>query len=153
LLGRGEDASGGREKPSILADALEAVFGAVYLAQGWDVAAELILGLLGDRIEVSAAGPGGQDYKTRLQELVARRFDHLPRYEVANEGPDHAKRFFARVLVDGVARGRGEGRSKKQAEQAAARVAWHVLSTEPNGAGADAPHDTVATAPLPPTGG
>ena len=128
LLGKGEDSSGGRVKPSILADAMEAVIGAVYLDGGWDAASSLIMRLLGDRIEEGAAGPGGQDYKTRLQELAARRFDQLPRYDVTDEGPDHAKRFFATVTLGGVRRGTGEGRSKKQAEQQAAREAWHELS-------------------------
>jgi ribonuclease-3 len=128
LLGKGEDASGGREKSSILADAMEAVIGAVYLDGGWAAAAPLVMQLLGERIEEAAAGPGGQDYKTRLQELAAREFDQLPRYEVSDDGPDHAKRFFATVLVEGVPRGRGEGRSKKHAEQGAAREAWHALS-------------------------
>jgi ribonuclease-3 len=128
LLGKGEASSGGREKPSILADAMEAVIGAVYLDGGWSAAATLIMGLLGDRVEEGAAGPGGQDYKTRLQELAARQFDRLPRYEVTDEGPDHAKRFFATVLVGGVVRGTGEGRSKKQAEQQAARLAWQQLT-------------------------
>ena len=130
LLGKGEDASGGREKPSILADAMEAVIGAVYIDGGWDAAVELIMGLLAERIEEAAAGPGGQDYKTRLQELAARRFDQLPRYDVLDEGPDHAKRFFATVYLNGIERGQGEGRSKKQAEQAAARAAWKVLQHE-----------------------
>ena len=127
LLGKGEDSSGGREKPSILADAMEAVIGAVYLDGGWSPAADLVMGLLGERIEEAAAGPGGQDYKTRLQELAARHFDQLPRYEVIDDGPDHAKRFFASVSVAGMVRGRGEGRSKKQAEQGAAREAWETL--------------------------
>ena len=127
LLGKGEDSSGGREKPSILADAMEAVIGAVYLDGGWSPAADLVMGLLGERIEGAAAGPGGQDYKTRLQELAARHFDQLPRYEVIDDGPDHAKRFFASVSVAGMVRGRGEGRSKKQAEQGAAREAWETL--------------------------
>src|SRR5439155_621505 len=91
LLGKGEDASGGREKPSILADAMEAVIGAAYIDQGWDAAQTLILGLLGERIAEAAVGPGGQDYKTRLQELSAQHFDQLPRYEVRDDGPDHAK--------------------------------------------------------------
>jgi ribonuclease-3 len=133
LLGKGEDASGGREKPSILADALEAVIGAVYLDAGWDGAAAVVLGLLGDRIAEAAAGPGGQDYKTRLQELSARSFEDVPSYLVVDEGPDHAKRFFATVIVGGRPRGKGEGRSKKQAEQAAARCAWEVLRA--NGTG------------------
>ena len=128
MLGKGEDASGGREKPSILADATEAVIGAVYLDGGWDAAEALVLDLLGDRIAAAAVGPGGQDYKTRLQELAARELETLPAYDVRDEGPDHAKRFFATVTIDGVSYGTGEGRSKKQAEQAAARVAWEVLS-------------------------
>jgi ribonuclease-3 len=130
LLGKGEDASGGREKPSILADAMEAVIGAVYLDGGWEAAYELVMHLLGDRIAEAAAGPGGQDFKTRLQELAARHFDQLPRYDVVDEGPDHAKRFFATVHLGGRPRGHGEGRSKKQAEQAAARTAWEALSRE-----------------------
>lgn len=128
LLGKGEDSSGGREKPSILADAMEAVIGAVYIESGWAGAEDLIMRLLAGRIAVAAAGPGGQDYKTRLQELSARRFEELPRYDVVDEGPDHAKRFYATVSLSGVERGRGEGRSKKQAEQAAARLAWEQLS-------------------------
>ena len=126
-LGKGEDASGGREKPSILADATEAVIGAVYLDGGWEAASELILGLLGDRIADAAAGPGGQDYKTRLQELAARVYETLPEYDVLDEGPDHAKRFYAAVRVGDQRFGGGEGRSKKQAEQAAARLAWEAL--------------------------
>ena len=126
-LGKGEDASGGREKPSILADAIEGVLGAVYLDGGWEAASDLILRLLGDRISDAAAGPGGQDYKTRLQELAARSFETLPEYEVVDDGPDHAKRFFASVRVGDHRFGGGEGRSKKQAEQAAARLAWEAL--------------------------
>jgi ribonuclease-3 len=138
LLGKGEAQSGGREKPSILADALEAVIGATYLDGGWPAAAELVLGLLGPRIAEAALGPGGQDYKTRLQELAARHFDGLPSYEVVDEGPDHAKRFLATVRVGDRRRGRGEGRSKKQAEQAAARDAWQVMRTVVAGDGTGA---------------
>ncbi len=127
LLGKGEDGSGGREKPSILADALEAVLGVVYISGGPRAAAALVMRLLGERVAQAASGPGGQDYKTRLQELVARLFEGVPRYEVEDEGPDHAKHFFARVRFDGVVRGDGQGRSKKQAEQSAARDAWERL--------------------------
>jgi ribonuclease-3 len=130
LLGKGEGQSGGREKPSILADAMEALFGAVYLDRGYQAAEHLIMRLLGARIEEAATGPGGQDYKTRLQELCARHFDALPRYEVVDEGPDHAKRFDALVRIGGIVRGSGQGRSKKQAEQAAAREAWEYLTSE-----------------------
>lgn len=131
LLGKGEDGSGGREKPSILADALEAVLGIVYIEAGPRAASTLVLFLLLERITEAASGPGGQDYKTRLQELAARVLESAPRYEVADEGPDHAKRFFATVRVDGVQHGHGEGRSKKQAEQAAARDAWERLRDQP----------------------
>jgi ribonuclease-3 len=131
LLGKGEDGSGGREKPSILADALEAVIGIVYIASGGPAAEEMVMRLLGERIAEAASGPGGQDYKTRLQEIAARRFDTAPRYAVAEDGPDHAKRFFASVTVDGEVRGEGQGRSKKQAEQSAARDAWEKLREVP----------------------
>ncbi len=127
LLGKGEDGSGGREKPSILADALEAILGLVYIEAGPRVSAELVMRLLSERVAEAATGPGGQDYKTRLQELAAQLFASGPRYEVADEGPDHAKRFFAAVGIDGEVRGRGVGRSKKQAEQSAARDAWEKL--------------------------
>ena len=127
MLGKGEDQSGGREKPSILADATEALIGAVYIDRGWGAAESVVMSLFGTRIEAAAAGPGGQDYKTRLQELSARIFDQLPRYSVRDEGPDHAKSFEATVYLQGSARGSGWGRSKKQAEQAAARVAWQQL--------------------------
>jgi len=127
-LGKGEDASGGRAKGSILADAMEAVIAAVYLDGGWDAARALVLRLLGDRIEEGAEGPGGSDFKTRLQEFSTRQFDQLPRYHVRAEGPDHSKRFFATVTLRGTQYGEGQGRSKKQAEQAAARAAWFALA-------------------------
>ena len=127
-LGKGEANSGGREKPSILADAMEAVIAAVYLDGGMDAAWTVVIGLFEPRIIDAATGPGGDDYKTRLQELAAQRFDRLPRYQVRDEGPDHAKRFFATVRLDGEAYGNGEGGSKKQAEQAAARAAWVRIS-------------------------
>ncbi|HEY8525108.1 MAG TPA: ribonuclease III [Acidimicrobiales bacterium] len=131
LLGKGEEQSGGREKPSILADALEAVLGAVYVAAGMEAAHDLVMRLLGSRVaEAHAGGPGGQDFKSRLQELAAREFDDTPRYHTVAEGPDHARRFHVTVSVGGVARGKGEGRSKKQAEQVAARDAFMTLTAE-----------------------
>jgi ribonuclease-3 len=130
VLGKGEDGSGGREKPSILADAMEAVIAAVYLDGGWAEARALVLRLLGDRIEAGATGPGGEDFKTRLQEYSARAFEQLPRYQVRAEGPDHSKQFFAMVTIRGAVYGHGQGRSKKQAEQAAARAAWTTLTRD-----------------------
>jgi ribonuclease-3 len=130
VLGKGEAGSGGREKPSILADAMEAIIAAVYLDGGWEAARDLVLRLLGDRIEAGAAGPGGGDFKTRLQEYAAREFEQLPRYQVRAEGPDHSKHFFAMVTIRGAVYGHGQGRSKKQAEQAAAQAAWTALTRD-----------------------
>jgi len=130
LLGKGEEITGGRQKASIIADAMEAVIGSVYLDGGWDAARELILGLLRSRIEEASEGPGGQDYKTRLQELAARTFEQLPRYEITHDGPDHAKEFFAQVYLSGDCRGTGRGRSKKQAQQDAAKAAWNWMVAE-----------------------
>jgi len=136
LLGKGEDAGGGRTKQSILADALEALIAAVYLDGGLDAASRLVLYLFDDRIGEAATGPGGRDYKTRLQELAAQRSLGRPRYLVRDEGPDHAKRFFATVMLDGATSGAGEGNSKKEAEQAAAWIAWSGLQEGDPGAGA-----------------
>jgi ribonuclease III len=147
LLGKGEDSSGGREKPSILADALEAVLGCVYIDGGMDPARDLVLRLLGERITEASEGPGGQDYKTRLQELTARHFTDTPKYLVTDEGPDHAKRFFAEVLVGGVGQGKGQGRSKKQAEAAAARSAWTMLRERLDGVIPPRPARPVDRAP------
>jgi ribonuclease-3 len=144
LLGKGEDASGGRAKLSILADAMEAVLGAVYIDRGPDVAAELVMRLIGERIAEAAAGPGGEDYKTRLQERCARDYDELPSYVVSDDGPDHAKHFDATVVVHGERLGTGSGRSKKQAEQAAARAAWARLGDARPRSGARAADQRLA---------
>jgi ribonuclease-3 len=125
LLGKGEELSGGRGKPSILADALEAVIGAVYLAEGFEGARRLVLEIMGTRLATAQAD--GADHKSRLQELTARLFSTPPRYEVEATGPDHARTFYVTATVAGVAYGTGEGRSKKQAEQAAARAAYDAL--------------------------
>ena len=131
LLGKGEEQSGGREKPSILADALEALLGVVYVHAGFEVASAVVLRLLGDRVAAAEAqGPGGQDHKSRLQELVAHQHTTPPLYETEAAGPDHARSFRVTVFVGGVPRGVGEGRSKKQAEQAAARAAVVALTSE-----------------------
>jgi ribonuclease-3 len=137
LLGKGEDAAGGRAKQSILADAFEAVVAAVYLDQGFAVARDLILRCLSERIADAAAGPGGRDYKTRLQEATAARSLGRPRYVVRDEGPDHAKHFFATVHLNDRLYGEGEGRSKKQAEQSAAWAAFARLHDETDGQGGD----------------
>jgi len=123
-LGRGEAASGGADKDSILADTLEAVLGAIYLDQGQEVAEKVILDLFDDRLDRLAGRGAALDYKTSLQELVAARFASLPIYQLRSEGPDHEQTFTATVSIDGQALGEGTGRNKKQAEQAAARIAY-----------------------------
>lgn len=127
LLGKGEELSGGREKPSILADAMEAIIGAAYLANGMEGATDLVLGVMAGRL--ASARLDGADHKSRLQELAAHRFASAPRYEVEATGPDHARTFYVTVTIDGEAHGTGVGRSKKQAEQAAARDAVDSLGT------------------------
>jgi len=128
LLGRGEELSGGREKASILADALEAVLGAVYLDRGIDVTARVIRRLFWPRIEAYARGEGERDYKTGLQELAAQDLGRIPEYRILERGPDHEKEFTASVFVGGRELGTGTGRSKKEAEQRAAREAFTRLS-------------------------
>lgn len=128
-LAASEDATGGRGKDSILADAVEAVIGAIYLDGGIEPAGDMVLRFWADRVAERAKQPGVKDYKTRLQELTAR--DGLrPVYEVEGSGPDHDRHFVAVVSVNGSERGRGEGRSKKQAEQAAAEQALESLSPD-----------------------
>ncbi len=126
-LGRGEDQSGGRGKESILADATEAVIGAVYLDGGLDEAERLVLSLLGERIGTAVGEPGESDHKSRLQELAVRLGRGVPRYSVEGFGPDHARRYRATVYVADQGLGTGEGRSKKEAEQTAAQVACATL--------------------------
>jgi ribonuclease III len=128
LLGRGEELSGGRDKTSILADAMEAVFGAVYLDRGMEVAHEVIARLFWPRMEAYVRGEGDRDYKTSLQELAAQDLGRLPEYRVEERGPDHEKEFTATVYLGGRAFGRGIGRSKKEAEQRAAREAHARLA-------------------------
>ena len=127
LLGRGETSAGGQEKTSILADALEAVIAAVYLDGGWQAARDFVLREIGADIAASVAGLGAHDYKSLLQELAGRRGLGAPRYQIDESGPDHAKEFTARVAVGMIVLGEGTGRSKKQAEQSAAQVAYEQL--------------------------
>ena len=127
LLGIGEESSGGRQKTSILCDAFEAIIGAVYLDGGWEPANTLVTTALVERVAAAAMGPGGGDFKTLLQEVVAKLDDEGPVYTVVGEGLDHEMRFTATVSVGGSPSGLGEGRTKKQAEQAAARHAWSQL--------------------------
>ena len=124
LLGKGEELSGGRRKASILADAFEAVLGAAYLDRGLKTATELIRRLFWPRMAAYVRGEGERDYKTMLQELAAQDVGRLPEYRVEERGPDHEKEFTATVYLGGRQFGRGTGRSKKEAEQRAAREAY-----------------------------
>ena len=121
-LGRGEAAEGGREKAPILADAMEALIGAVYRDAGFEAAKEVIDRLWSNLLAERARAPGRRDYKTRLQEILARE-GLEPYYEVRASGPDHARHFRAAVAVDGRVVGEGEGTSKKRAQQDAAHRA------------------------------
>lgn len=118
--------TGGREKDSIMADALEAVIGAVFVDSGLGAATDLVLRLWGGRIDERAQRPGLKDYKTRLQEVLAKD-GRLPEYLSDGSGPDHERTFVATVSVDGVVLGTGSGRSKKEAEQGAAEQALATL--------------------------
>ena len=127
-LGRGEEAGGGRKRPSILADATEAVFAAVYLDGGIDAASALIHRLLLDGPQEEAAEERRRDYKTALQELVQRHSGQILSYELTGEqGPDHDKTFVVRVLLNGESIGSGTGHTKKEAEQSAAKNALEAL--------------------------
>jgi ribonuclease-3 len=127
-LGRGEETSGGRDKSSILADALEAVIGAYYLDRGVEPTRALVLGLFAAALEGAASLGAGLDWKTSLQELAAERSLGAPEYVVVESGPDHAKAFHATAVVGGDGIGEGNGRSKKEAEQRAAEQAWTTLN-------------------------
>ena len=129
LLSRGEARSGGREKPSILADAMEAVIGAVYLDGGLDAAAALVLRYAAKSIGEAAAGIAAKDYKTMLQEHVQKKHLGAVNYVFTGaSGPDHKKLFSMRVEVGGTILGEGEGGSKQEAGQRAAQMALARLS-------------------------
>jgi ribonuclease-3 len=130
LLGRGEEASGGRMKPSLLANAFEAVVAAMYLDGGFDRTAAFIGRLFEPLIEAGAAAAVYRDYKTAVQEICQSRFREFPRYAVTSEtGPDHDKRFETSLVVGKRVIATGTGRSKKEAEQQAAKTALEELQT------------------------
>ncbi len=126
-LGRGEESTGGRDKSSILADTLEAVIGAVYLQCGVSTATEVVHALFDPLVGESALLGAGLDWKTSLQELVALGGLGPVEYLVEESGPDHAKRFIARVRVGDAVFPEGAGGSKKEAEQEAAAAAYRAL--------------------------
>ena len=150
-LGRGEESTGGRDKASILADTMEAVIGTVYLSCGMPAAARLVHHLLDPLMAASATLGAGLDWKTSLQELSAATAKGVPEYRVDEEGPDHEKTFHARAVVGDEVLGTGTGRSKKEAEQRAAELAWRALTardtTADTSGAAPADEDAVAGSP------
>ncbi|MGI9951081.1 ribonuclease III [Moorellaceae bacterium AZ2] len=129
LLGHGEEQSGGRHRPSNLADALEAVIGSLYLSVGLPEVKKLVRRLFGEKVK-ELDGQSAMDYKTRLQEWVQKRGTENVSYKIlAQWGPDHAKQFRAGVFYQGRLLATGEGRSKKEAEQEAARAALSWLKS------------------------
>jgi ribonuclease III len=130
LLGKGEDTSGGRERTSTLADAFEAMIGAIYLDAGLETASRFILTQLSHELGLIQRGEYVKDYKTMLQEYVQRNSDSRISYEVTDElGPDHDKIFKVAVCINGSPQGTGTGKSKKEAEQAAAASAFAILQS------------------------
>ena len=145
-LGKGEEATGGRNKASILADTLEALLGSVYLEHGLEIASKVIHRLFDELMADVAQRGAGLDWKTSLQELTAGNAFGVPEYRVTEAGPDHAKTFTATAVVGGEELGSGEGRSKKEAEQQAAELAWRTLRNRIDG-GAAGPSANPGVAP------
>jgi ribonuclease-3 len=127
-LGRGEELTGGRGKASILADATEALIGAVYLAHGLEIARDVVERLFDGLLRAAPLLGAGLDWKTSLQELTASAELGVPEYRISEDGPDHLKTFTATAVVAGRELGTGMGRTKKEAEQKAAQLAWRSLS-------------------------
>ena len=130
LLGKGETATGGADKGSILADGFEAVLGAVFLDGGIGAARGVVERLLGSRLAAAAREPGLREAKNRLQEIAARQFGTEPTYGVSSSGPAHRPRFVAEARIEAVVLGRGEGPSKRAAEREAAAAACLRLRAE-----------------------
>jgi len=127
LLGKGEELTGGRDKASILGDGLEALIGAVYLQHGIEIADQVVHKLFAKLLVEAPHRGAGLDWKTSLQELTAAGGFGVPEYKVEDEGPDHRKEFTATVFVTGKRYGSGVGRTKKEAEQNAARAAVQTV--------------------------
>jgi ribonuclease-3 len=136
LLGHGEVLTGGREKASIVSDAVEALLGALYLQHGLEPVRAAVLRLFRDLLTAAPRLGAGLDWKTSLQEIAASQSLGVPAYEIADTGPDHDKTFTARAIVGGQTLGEGVGHTKKQAEQLAAAQAYRELVDDTADAGA-----------------
>lgn len=130
VLGRGEELSGGRQKKAILADAVEALFGAYYLDNGYEAVQKLVLSFIAPEIKKVLENKGHKDYKTLLQEWYQKKYKECPRYElVKNTGPEHDKFFWVTVHLGKLSYGPESGKSKKEAEQNAAKLAYDELTS------------------------
>ncbi len=130
VLGRGEEMSGGREKRAILADAVEAIIGAYYLDSGYKAVQKFVLNLLSDTINAVVQNKIVGDYKSVLQEFAQKNFKTVPKYELKKEsGPDHNRTFWFSVSINGHTYGPLSGKTKKEAEQAVAELAYKNLSS------------------------
>jgi ribonuclease-3 len=129
-LGKGEEVTNGRDKNSLLADALEALIGAIYMAVGFEKCAECVRTLIAQTLDSAMALGAGLDSKTALQELVVSLGKSTLEYQVSESGPDHDKSFTAIAIVGGEAIAEGAGKSKREAEQAAARSAYEILGPD-----------------------
>ncbi|MCI1269086.1 MAG: ribonuclease III [Ruminococcus sp.] len=131
MLGKGEEITGGRERPSILADAFEAVIAAIFLDGGFEPVTKYILGFMPDDIQHQKKS-AFSDFKTILQEVVQKNPEEKVEYVLAGEeGPDHNKSFIVEVFLNSNVIGKGKGRSKKEAEQMAAKEALELMGYEP----------------------
>lgn len=129
-LGKGEEVTNGRDKNSLLADALEALIGAIYLESGFTKTAEVIRTLIQETLDNAMAKGAGLDGKTALQELVAALGKGVPEYQITESGPDHDKSFNASAVIAGEVIAEGSGKSKREAEQSAARSAFEILRSQ-----------------------
>ncbi len=131
LLGRGEELSGGRTKKAILADAMEAVIGALYLDSGYKVVQKFVLSFIVDEITRVNENKHHLDYKTLLQEYVQKKYKICPTYQLVRKtGPDHDRTFWVTVNINGAIYGEASGKSKKESEQGAARLAWETINPD-----------------------
>ncbi len=130
-IGRGEERTGGREKNSLLADSLEALVGAIYLEHGFEVTARVVLIWFEEALSAASQVGATLDAKTALQELTAQRGLGTPEYEISESGPDHDKSFTAVAIVGGERYASGSGKSKREAEQVAAKISYQGLLSNP----------------------
>lgn len=145
LLGQGEILSNGKDKASILADTMEALIGAIYISNDIETASAFVLRLVEHWLDDEESLVAARDYKTQIQEYAATAGLGPARYDVVGEGPDHARRYVATLLIGERSYGSGEGNSKKVAEKEAARASWQLIEAERQSA-AEAPSKAKSTA-------